>query len=411
MKKAFTLIEMLIVVVVIVTLMTMVFRLSSIGDESKRRNETVSRLTRIENCLSGYYAAFGSYPPVELHGSRNINLTVNRHGIQDPDNENTSIWGWNVDKFKNWVESGRNGKYYQQDEDRAWRQVQAACKAQPIDCRFPYNSKYNEVIKAYQQMWQSRLANGGYSEDCKTVLSATIDDGFTDNPGRHDKDKYRWRDVQIFKFGLLSFLLPRYQVMMSQGDSSNVRDFFGTFDDDSDGCMQWKVNNSVPHDPLEGKLFEKGWRTVFDYCARGKPAELAAVKNIPSEAVTARWMPNLEKSICCNHEFKLYGIDIKSDDAPELSVWRMEDMQVYSPGGYKNDSTSQQYLLDCVTILDGWDREVFYYSPAPHQTYTIWSAGRNGRTFPPWIPRDSLDASKNEHVAAWVEDDIARMSN
>lgn len=413
MKKAFTLVEMLIVVVVLVTLMTMVFRLSSIGDESKRRNETISRMVRVENCLSGYYAAFGSYPPVDLHGSRNIYLAVNSHGIQNPDKEDKNIWGWEVKKFKKWIESGHDGKHYQKAEDEAWRQVQAACRSQPIDCRFPYHEKYAEVIKAYQQMWQARLTDTSkYSENCRKVLSAAVDDGFSTNPGRHDKDAYRWRDVQIFKFGLLSYLLPRYQVMMRQGrDNSNVKSFFGTTDDSSDGCRQWKVNNTVPHNPLDGKPFDGGWRKVYECCNSDSQEELAKVKNIPSEAVTARWMPNLEKTVGCNHDFKLYGIDIRSDDTSELSVWRMEDMQVFSPGGYENDSTSQQYLLDCVTIFDGWDQELFYYSPAPHQSYTLWSAGKNKRTFPPWIPRSELNSSENEHVSAWVEDDIVRMSN
>ena len=62
---------MLIVVVVLVTLMTMTFRLSSLGGDNWRHNKTVARLQRLENCLSGYYAAFGTYPPVALHGYRN----------------------------------------------------------------------------------------------------------------------------------------------------------------------------------------------------------------------------------------------------------------------------------------------------------------------------------------------------
>ena len=57
MKKGFTLIEMLVVVVVLVTLMTMTFRLSSIGSGSSARNATINRMQRLENCLSGYYAA------------------------------------------------------------------------------------------------------------------------------------------------------------------------------------------------------------------------------------------------------------------------------------------------------------------------------------------------------------------
>ncbi len=72
MKKGFTLVELLIVVVVLVTLMTITFRITSVGDESTKRNRTINRMQRLENCLSGYYAAYGSYPPVKLHGSREI---------------------------------------------------------------------------------------------------------------------------------------------------------------------------------------------------------------------------------------------------------------------------------------------------------------------------------------------------
>jgi prepilin-type N-terminal cleavage/methylation domain-containing protein len=79
MKKGFSLVEMLIVVTVLVTLMAITFRLRAIGGSSSHRNTTVSRLQRLENCLSGYYAAFGTYPPVKLHGSRNYKLAVSAH--------------------------------------------------------------------------------------------------------------------------------------------------------------------------------------------------------------------------------------------------------------------------------------------------------------------------------------------
>ena len=44
---------MLIVVTVLVTLMGITFRLGSIGGPSSDRNQTVARLQRLENCLSG----------------------------------------------------------------------------------------------------------------------------------------------------------------------------------------------------------------------------------------------------------------------------------------------------------------------------------------------------------------------
>ena len=74
MKKGFTLIELLIVTVVIVALMGIMFRLTGIVGSTSERETTIARMQRLENCLSGYYAAFGSYPPVALHGSYNFDL-------------------------------------------------------------------------------------------------------------------------------------------------------------------------------------------------------------------------------------------------------------------------------------------------------------------------------------------------
>ena len=59
MKKAFRLVEMLVVVVVLVTLMSIVFKLGNVGDSSEKRTTTISRLQKLENCLSGHYAAAG----------------------------------------------------------------------------------------------------------------------------------------------------------------------------------------------------------------------------------------------------------------------------------------------------------------------------------------------------------------
>ena len=83
MKKSrgFTLIELLIVTVVIVTLMAIVFRLAGTGGESTRRAKTLARIQKLSNALSGYYAAFGSYPPVPLQGrSRDIYTQVDAYG-------------------------------------------------------------------------------------------------------------------------------------------------------------------------------------------------------------------------------------------------------------------------------------------------------------------------------------------
>ena len=131
MKKGFTLIEMMIVVAILVVLMTITFRLSKLGSNADRRTRTVTRMQKLENCLSGYHAAFGSYPPVKLHGSRDIYNQVDRHGIQN-DERNENLWNWN--------------KIGEQAEWNAWNQVNAACKSQPVDCRFPYPEGYSKKI-------------------------------------------------------------------------------------------------------------------------------------------------------------------------------------------------------------------------------------------------------------------------
>ena len=138
MKKAFTLIELMITIAVLVILMGLVFRLNSAGTESQKRTVTIIRMQKLENCLSGYYAAFGSYPPVKLHGTRDIYARVGDHGVQDADGEeNTSLWSM--------------------DEDDAWRQVRAACKAQPVDCRFPFPAGEHDKIVNLSEEFKRRI--------------------------------------------------------------------------------------------------------------------------------------------------------------------------------------------------------------------------------------------------------------
>ena len=114
MKRGFTLIELMIVTVVLVTLMAIVFRLAGITGPQEARAKTIKRMQCIENCLSGYYAAFGSYPPVKLHGSRNIYLKVDNWGIQEEDGQTVSSLNW--------------------------ASVEAACRSQPVGARYPFSS-------------------------------------------------------------------------------------------------------------------------------------------------------------------------------------------------------------------------------------------------------------------------------
>lgn len=275
MKKGFTLVEMLIVVTVLITLMTMVFRLGSLGGDSTRRNVTISRLQRVENCLSGYYAAFGSYPPVKLHGTRNIYAKANSHGIQSEDDENTDLWSWS--------------SIGESKEIAAWNQVRAACRAQPVDACFPFPDGYSERIRIVSKALREKAESGDNrykaywsNPDVKAKLSAEFSDASSENIGRFSpyRDDIEWKDVQLFKFGLMSFLLPRYLVMMN-GDQS----FFQ--------YAQWTENNTLPRNPLDDSEFS--WEKIRQNQQDTSNAKnLASVANIPSQAITARWMPNLE---------------------------------------------------------------------------------------------------------------------
>lgn len=395
MKKGFTLVEMLIVVTVLITLMTMVFRLGSLGGDSTRRNVTISRLQRVENCLSGYYAAFGSYPPVKLHGTRNIYAKANSHGIQSEDDENTDLWSWS--------------SIGESKEIAAWNQVRAACRAQPVDACFPFPDGYSERIRIVSKALREKAESGDNrykaywsNPDVKAKLSAEFSDASSENIGRFSpyRDDIEWKDVQLFKFGLMSFLLPRYLVMMN-GDQS----FFQ--------YAQWTENNTLPRNPLDDSEFswEKIRRNQQD---TSNAKNLASVANIPSQAITARWMPNLEGVVSSEHTWNLFGVVVSSSDTSDRNL-RSDNpnIDVYEPGDFSNDSHSQQYVLDYVTVLDGWGNELYYYSPAPYQSYTLWSSGPNGRTFPPWVPLDSSDLSSTarERIGLWTQDDYTHMSN
>ena len=103
----------------------------------------------------------------------------------------------------------------------------------------------------------------------------------------------------------MSYLLPRYLVMMN-----SHRELY-------DDYSQWTGNNSLPADPLTGQTYSN-WRQLQQKATSDQDSDLAHVANIPSQAVCARWMPNLENVCSCNHSFKLFGINIQRSGVSEL---------------------------------------------------------------------------------------------
>ena len=85
--------------------------------------------------------------------------------------------------------------------------------------------------------------------------------------------------------------------------------------------------------------------------------------------------------------------------------------KIYTPSEPGSASTSGQYILEEVTMVDGWGHDFYYHSPAPYQSYIVWSAGSDGKTFPPFVARDKLSSTGQEKAAEWTKDDIISLHN
>ena len=145
--------------------------------------------------------------------------------------------------------------------------------------------------------------------------------------------------------------------------------------------------------------------------------EKALIAALPSQAVCARWMPNLAGTIVGGDWF--FGVDTADDlgrhylngtapyDAlpdPKSSKW----VHQASPRGFNNSGSL--YLLDGMTVADGWGHELYYYSEVPYQSYRLWSAGPNGYTFPPWLDVNSFQGKARETIVGWTKDDLGHLA-
>lgn len=390
MRRAFTLVELLVVVVVIVTLMTITFRLGSLGSESSSRARTVNRLQRLENCLSGYYAAYGSYPPVALHGSRDYTYTVDGHGIQQ-------------------VGTGSGGGTHEQD--LSWPRVEAACRSQPVGMSYPFANQ--DIAQYVDEVSKLLMEKANSSEKRYKAFrdNEALKYGFfalTDNSQVQGKGQYpSWSRTQVFKFGLLSYLMPRLLVMLDVSSGSGASSGFSQLFRQQ---RQWTMNNELPCDFSTGQPYAS-WNDVLSDMQNDR-WKIAA---LPSQATCARWLPNLEGIVVGGGTY--YGVNVVDDHySSQIVTADTTNPTLYSAGESQSGGSnySQQYLLDGKTVKDGWGHEFYYYSPSPHQSYTLWSAGPNGKTFPPWVTDEELSQLSGTDRAtaqAWIADDIMHMSN
>jgi len=364
-SKGFTLIELLIVTVLIVMLMGIVFRLAGTGGESSARAKTVARLQRLSNAIGGYYAAFGSYPPVPLQGrSRNIKTKVDANGVQSPDEG--------------------DGDDFNPD------QIDAACKAQPVALSCPFNKSIKGMLEALKQLDPGFWGN-------KVIIETY---------GSFDRTSSKWSDNQVLEFGLMSFLLPRYEVMMDGLD-----EIYKT--DGNLASGPWGANNRLPF-LLDGTRL-KSWGEVQGALGVGFGPTVggdgdsdlkAKIQNLPSQAACARWMPNLEGIVSCAGKSTFFGINVVD---PEENFFGGKGCckfirdRGYSSSGGKDEAI---YVQNVYTVRDGWGNDLYYYSPPPYQSYTLWSAGPDGKTFPPWEDKSLYTEGQIADINKWIKDDV-----
>lgn len=407
-KSGFTLIELLIVTVVIVTLMGVVFRLAGTGSDSRAKALTIDRLQRIENALSGYYAAYGSYPPVPLQGrSRSIYKAVDAYGVQENGDD----------------ESGETDL----KQTRTMNQILAACRAQPLSASWPATDagEMSEMLSELASgCSQAGLSLYGSFQTLKGVGSLDMNEVDWRGTGKNGKG------VQLFEFGLLSFLFPRYLFML-EGKMNNF------YDNAKNGRLhsQWAANNQLPCRLDTGDPFEN-WEEVRKVLGEGGSTqngtkEAGMISNLTSQAVCARWMPNFKGIVSTVNQPKyryFYGVDVYDPDRPYLEVpWSFSPpcdlkgsdslwgrrLRVFSGSGFSGSGGKggSTYILLSMTVRDGWDQEFFYYSEPPYQSYRLWSAGPNRVTFPPWYDLDQFSGEDLNQIQKFIGDDIVHLSN
>ena len=218
------------------------------------------------------------------------------------------------------------------------RQVEAACRAQPVAAGFPYNYKgpEKEVIAALCQQYNVK----NYQP--------------ISNYGGFNRDSSDWSENNVFMFGLMSFLLPRYQFMLDGEEN--------LYDSISHPNGPWAANNRRPYLLDGSRNYE--WKDVQKWTHMGPEHyndtssadsdRRAMIESVPSQAVCARWMPNLAGIVGCQHAYSLFGVDIqshRSGDTTLLDLKHPSGFEIFSPGGA--DSTGDQYVLDGATATVG----------------------------------------------------------
>ena len=323
LRDAFTLIEMMVVVALVGILIGGVFRLLSAAGESAKRAETIERIQRLENAISGFYAKYGTYPPVTPHGSPDPFVKEEENG------STTSAGGLEA------VNANR------------------AARCQPVAFEFPTMVALDNYITA---------THG------PGIVSANV------NENAFDSNVVKWPEVRLFKLGVTSFIVPRWDAVGEYDDQGELR------------------NGNTKFEPKPTLLKVAQWTST------NKKYEAKSEQLKAERAACAEWLPNLKGLIYGGKT--LMGVNTGEPEAGFPQITRHD----YSQG------TGNRHVLGIMTVRDSWDRDLYYYSAPPHQSYRLWSAGPDGNTFPADYPLTKLSSDDRKKVGAWIRDDIVRSS-
>jgi prepilin-type N-terminal cleavage/methylation domain-containing protein len=334
-KHGFTLIELMVVIAIIGILIGTTFKLMGVAVDSKARAVTIARMERLQNALSGYYSAYGMYPNVPPYGSANPD---------DPDHTSESSGAT--------IGSGTK------------ESAQAAARVQPVGFEYPTPVWMDDKIPILF-----------YPQNVISVNTAIGSLSPTDD----EWDKYKG-----FKFGLMSFLLPRVEIVghPNEGNNAPTLEVFQR--------AQWVKNNPASSVPGNSNASQQLLKE-----------NLAKQRVLENEACI-RWLP------CFENILRSFAGSITLKDADNKNMATVH-LNGDEAGGHRlaarNMKGGPTVALAFITITDGWGREFFYHSAPPYQSFKVWSAGPDGLTFPPWIP--STDATyKKLKAQNWTKDDI-----
>jgi len=328
MKKnnGFTLIELMIVIAIIAILMGATFKLMGVAADARARAITTRRLECLQNALSGYYAAYGMYPAVQNYQNPNLQLIQQDDDTGEPLNKGSA------------------------------KAATACARAQPMAYEYPTPLFLDEPVvdPDYRDRLQALL------KDPNAISVNKIIDSL-------DGQKTSWADNKGFKFGLMSFLLPRVDIAgLPNSPNGPTTPIFAK--------GQWKGNNPMSKTEEEGLILQK----------------LQLQRGLEENAAK-QWLPHLE-GMLTSFRKEVYGIKIAGGGLGLVKRGK------YMQNGDEQSSVNSVYLAHS-TVKDGWGREFFYYSAPPHQSFRIWSAGKDGCTFPPW-------ENLTTQAKTWIKDDI-----